>query len=189
MDSSTGSELDLLNTRWEKAQEDKVRYRSNLQASLVACADLDRQAKKLLDAVTAIQLELISGATDSKVNLLPVFCCVLYYVHIIHSLMWTMYSFCSQLNLIWSATTILSVHGWPICHQYYRNMNQPKKSWTVFYLPKKDANHYWTPGSCHWTYSRLIGHPFLLCLLWHLLTQCTFSVPYWMTRLYHNWGH
>ena len=69
MDDSSGSELDLLNTRWEKAQEDKVRYRSNLQASLIACADLDKQAKKLLDSVTAVQLEMISGTTDSKVRL------------------------------------------------------------------------------------------------------------------------
>lgn len=69
MDNSTGSELDSLNDRWEKAQEDKVRYRNKLQQSLVACPDLDKQVKKLLDGITAIQLEIISGTTDRKVSI------------------------------------------------------------------------------------------------------------------------
>lgn len=72
MEDSRGSELDFLNSRWEKVQEAKVRRRTSLQASLVACADLDKQVKKLLDSVTAIQLEIISGATDSKVCLLRI---------------------------------------------------------------------------------------------------------------------
>lgn len=68
MEDSRGSELDFLNGRWERAQEAKVRRRRSLQASLVKCADLDKQVKKLLDSVTATQLEIISGATDKQVS-------------------------------------------------------------------------------------------------------------------------
>ena len=68
MDDSTGSELDNLNTRWEKIQEVMVRHRSNLQPRLTACKELDRQIKKLSDSVTAIQLELISEVADLPVS-------------------------------------------------------------------------------------------------------------------------
>ncbi|XP_067943129.1 nesprin-1-like [Watersipora subatra] len=64
MDDSTGSELDTLNSRWEKIQEAMVRHRSNLQPKILACRELERQIRKLSDTVTAIQLELISEVSD-----------------------------------------------------------------------------------------------------------------------------
>lgn len=68
MDDSTGSELDSLNSRWERIQEDMVRYRSNLQPKLTACKELDRTIRKLSDSVTAIQLEIISDVSDIPVS-------------------------------------------------------------------------------------------------------------------------
>ncbi|KAF6038063.1 hypothetical protein EB796_003621 [Bugula neritina] len=66
MDDSAGSELDSLNSRWEKIQEMMVRHRTRLQPRLVACKELERQIKKLSDSVTAIQLEVISEVSDVK---------------------------------------------------------------------------------------------------------------------------
>ena len=72
MDDSTGSELDSMNSRWEKIQEDLVRYRSLLQPKVTACRELERTIKKLSDSVTAIQLEIISEVSDLPVSRLTI---------------------------------------------------------------------------------------------------------------------